>query len=67
MPQARLAANQWVIGEVQQVCEEIEKAMADLRFDAAALMRLEEKLLGSTVCRHGVSSVVAGFGVATSL
>ncbi|MEO0642009.1 MAG: class I tRNA ligase family protein, partial [Pseudomonadota bacterium] len=35
-PQARLAANQWIIGEVQQVCEEIEKAMADLRFDAAA-------------------------------
>ncbi|MEL6542060.1 MAG: valine--tRNA ligase [Pseudomonadota bacterium] len=35
-PPARLAANQWIIGEVQQVCEEIEKAMADLRFDAAA-------------------------------
>ncbi|MEM6494879.1 MAG: valine--tRNA ligase [Pseudomonadota bacterium] len=35
-PKARLAANQWIIGEVQQVCEEIEKAMADLRFDAAA-------------------------------
>ncbi|MEO1047198.1 MAG: valine--tRNA ligase [Pseudomonadota bacterium] len=35
-PNARLAANQWIIGEVQQVCEEIEKAMADLRFDAAA-------------------------------
>ncbi|MEO0689839.1 MAG: valine--tRNA ligase [Pseudomonadota bacterium] len=35
-PTARLAANQWIIGEVQQVCEEIEKAMADLRFDAAA-------------------------------
>ncbi|ABC62351.1 valine--tRNA ligase [Erythrobacter litoralis] len=35
-PPARLAANQWIIGEVQQVCEEIEQAMADLRFDAAA-------------------------------
>ena len=35
-PTARLAANQWIIGEVQQVCEEIEQAMADLRFDAAA-------------------------------
>ncbi|MEL6708192.1 MAG: valine--tRNA ligase [Pseudomonadota bacterium] len=35
-PTARLAANQWIIGEVQQVCEEIEKAMADLRFDGAA-------------------------------
>ncbi|MEO0464154.1 MAG: valine--tRNA ligase [Pseudomonadota bacterium] len=35
-PTARLAANQWIIGEVQQVCQEIEAAMADLRFDAAA-------------------------------
>ncbi len=35
-PTARLAANQWIIGEVQQVCAEIEAAMADLRFDAAA-------------------------------
>ncbi len=35
-PPARLAANQWIIGEVQQVCAELEKAMADLRFDAAA-------------------------------
>ncbi|WP_298464382.1 valine--tRNA ligase [uncultured Erythrobacter sp.] len=35
-PTARLAANQWIIGEVQQVCEEIEQAMTDLRFDAAA-------------------------------
>ncbi|WP_299191372.1 valine--tRNA ligase [uncultured Erythrobacter sp.] len=33
---ARLAANQWIIGEVQNVCAEIEAAMADLRFDAAA-------------------------------
>ncbi|MEL7198900.1 MAG: valine--tRNA ligase [Pseudomonadota bacterium] len=35
-PQAHLAANQWIIGEVQQVCSEIESAMEDLRFDAAA-------------------------------
>ncbi len=35
-PTARLAANQWIIGEVQQCVEEIEAAMADLRFDAAA-------------------------------
>ncbi|MCK0099793.1 valine--tRNA ligase [Qipengyuania sp. S6317L1] len=35
-PQARLAANQWIIGEVQAVCKEIESAMEDLRFDAAA-------------------------------
>ncbi len=35
-PPARLAANQWIIGEVQQVCAEIEQAMADLRFDAAS-------------------------------
>jgi len=35
-PSARLAANQWIIGEVQACVAEIEKAMADLRFDAAA-------------------------------
>ena len=35
-PAARLAANQWIIGEVQQCVEEIEAAMTDLRFDAAA-------------------------------
>ncbi|MDZ4140070.1 MAG: valine--tRNA ligase [Erythrobacter sp.] len=35
-PPARLAANQWIIGEVQQCVAEIERAMADLRFDAAA-------------------------------
>ncbi len=35
-PQARLAGNQWIIGEVQAACTEIETAMADLRFDAAA-------------------------------
>ncbi|MEE4155602.1 MAG: valine--tRNA ligase [Erythrobacter sp.] len=35
-PQARLAANQWIIGEVQQCVTEIDRAMAELRFDAAA-------------------------------
>ncbi|MFB0613473.1 valine--tRNA ligase [Aurantiacibacter poecillastricola] len=35
-PPARLAANQWIIGEVQQTVEALDKAMADLRFDAAA-------------------------------
>ncbi|MGY6551293.1 MAG: valine--tRNA ligase [Erythrobacter sp.] len=35
-PQARLAANQWIIGEVQQCVTAMEAAMADLRFDAAA-------------------------------
>jgi valyl-tRNA synthetase len=35
-PPAHLAANQWIIGEVQQCVIAIEAAMADLRFDAAA-------------------------------
>ncbi|MDP2131534.1 MAG: valine--tRNA ligase [Erythrobacter sp.] len=35
-PTARLAANQWIIGEVASCVTEIERAMADLRFDAAA-------------------------------
>ena len=35
-PPARLAANQWIIGEVAQTVEALEAAMADLRFDAAA-------------------------------
>ncbi len=35
-PPARLAANQWIIGEVASCVTEIERAMADLRFDAAA-------------------------------
>ncbi|MAY19063.1 MAG: valine--tRNA ligase [Erythrobacteraceae bacterium] len=35
-PTARLAANQWIIGEVQAACAEIDAAMTDLRFDAAA-------------------------------
>ncbi len=35
-PTARLAANQWIIGEVAACVTEIERAMDDLRFDAAA-------------------------------
>ncbi len=35
-PEARLAANQWIIGEVAQTVEALDKAMAELRFDAAA-------------------------------
>jgi valyl-tRNA synthetase len=35
-PTARLAANQWIIGEVAACVTEIERAMTDLRFDAAA-------------------------------
>jgi valyl-tRNA synthetase len=35
-PTARLAANQWIIGEVQQTVAALDAAMADLRFDAAA-------------------------------
>jgi len=35
-PPARLAANQWIIGEVAQTVEQLDKAMAELRFDAAA-------------------------------
>jgi len=35
-PVAKLAANQWIIGEVQQTVEALEAAMADLRFDAAS-------------------------------
>ncbi len=35
-PEAKLAANQWVIGEVQQTLAALDAAMADLRFDAAA-------------------------------
>lgn len=35
-PPARLAANQWIIGEVAACVAAIESAMADLRFDAAA-------------------------------
>ncbi|GMN13089.1 valine--tRNA ligase [Altererythrobacter sp. MTPC7] len=35
-PQARLAANQWIIGEVSETVRKLDEAMADLRFDAAA-------------------------------
>ena len=35
-PPARLAANQWIIGEVQQTVEALDAALADLRFDTAA-------------------------------
>jgi len=35
-PEAKLVANQWVIGEVQQTLAALDAAMADLRFDAAA-------------------------------
>jgi valyl-tRNA synthetase len=35
-PPATLAVNQWIIGEVVETLAEIDKAMADLRFDAAA-------------------------------
>ncbi len=35
-PPAKLAANQWIIGEVAQTLETLDAAMADLRFDAAA-------------------------------
>ncbi|RKF21272.1 valine--tRNA ligase [Altericroceibacterium spongiae] len=35
-PEAKLAANQWIIGEVTKTAEALDKAMGDLRFDAAA-------------------------------
>ncbi|WP_394730861.1 valine--tRNA ligase [Altererythrobacter sp. GH1-8] len=35
-PEAKLAANQWIIGEVAACVAEIDRAMAELRFDAAA-------------------------------
>jgi valyl-tRNA synthetase len=35
-PPARLAANQWIIGEVASCVAAMEAALADLRFDAAA-------------------------------
>ena len=35
-PDARLAVNSWIIGEVIETKATIEKALADLRFDAAA-------------------------------
>ena len=35
-PPATLAVNKWIIGEVVETLAEIDKAMADLRFDAAS-------------------------------
>lgn len=35
-PAATSAVNKWIIGEVVQTVAELDKAMADLRFDAAA-------------------------------
>ncbi len=35
-PEASLAVNKWIIGEVVETLAELDQAMADLRFDAAA-------------------------------
>ncbi len=35
-PSATLAANRWIIGEVQETLTALDKALADLRFDAGA-------------------------------
>ena len=35
-PSATLAVNKWIIGEVVETVAELDKAMAELRFDAAA-------------------------------
>ncbi len=35
-PPATLAVNKWIVGEVVETLAEIDKAMAELRFDAAA-------------------------------
>ncbi|MFA6219287.1 MAG: valine--tRNA ligase [Erythrobacter sp.] len=35
-PPARLAVNRWIIGEVVETRDALDKALADLRFDAAA-------------------------------
>ena len=35
-PTATLAVNRWIIGEVVETLAELDKALADLRFDAAA-------------------------------
>jgi valyl-tRNA synthetase len=35
-PEATLAINKWIVGEVVETLAELDKAMADLRFDAAA-------------------------------
>ncbi|MCW1383952.1 valine--tRNA ligase [Novosphingobium sp. KCTC 2891] len=35
-PNCTLAVNKWIVGEVAETVRELDKAMADLRFDAAA-------------------------------
>lgn len=35
-PEAKLAVNRWIVGEVVETLALLDKAMADLRFDAAA-------------------------------
>jgi valyl-tRNA synthetase len=35
-PEATLAVNKWIVGEVVETLEALDKAMAELRFDAAA-------------------------------
>jgi valyl-tRNA synthetase len=35
-PKATLAVNKWIVGEVVETLDQIDRAMADLRFDAAA-------------------------------
>ncbi len=35
-PEASLAVNKWIIGEVVETLDALDKALADLRFDAAA-------------------------------
>ncbi|MXO58115.1 valine--tRNA ligase [Altererythrobacter salegens] len=35
-PEATLAVNKWIVGEVVETLAELDKAMTDLRFDAAA-------------------------------
>jgi valyl-tRNA synthetase len=35
-PAAKLAVNQWIVGEVAETLEKLDKAMAELRFDVAA-------------------------------
>jgi len=35
-PEAKLAVNRWIIGEVAETAAKLDRALADLRFDAAA-------------------------------
>ncbi|WP_187334329.1 valine--tRNA ligase [Novosphingopyxis iocasae] len=35
-PEAKLAVNRWIIGEVAETVAKLDRALADLRFDAAA-------------------------------